>query len=173
MNVMPEYYNYFQLTTTTEALNTSISSVGGCVASLFSGFLVDWRGRRESIFWSALIPLVGAIIQTAAQNFGMFIAGRFIIGLGMGFASTATPIYVAETTPPNHRAFALGVYYSCWSVGTMMASGICYGVRTIRYKQTRLTSTESICSKHLGLAHSKLNPNCSVFALHAYYPLHP
>jgi len=109
MNVMPEYYNYFHLTTTKKSLNTAISYAGGCFASIFAGFLVDWRGRRESIFWSALILLIGAIIQTAAQNVGMFIAGRFIIGIGMGYAATATPTYVAEAAPPKHRAFALGL----------------------------------------------------------------
>lgn len=129
LNVMPEYYDYFALTTTAQSLNTAIGYAGGCVASFFAGAMTDWRGRRESIFWSALIPLAGAAIMTGAVNIGMFIVGRFIIGFGLGYAATATPTYVAETTPPKHRAFALGLYYAFWGVGTMMASGICYGVR--------------------------------------------
>lgn len=126
LNVMPSYTNYFTLTTATRALNTGISYIGGAVAAPFAGFLVDWRGRRESILWSAMITLIGAILQSAAQNIGMFIAGRFIIGLGAGIAATATPTYVAETAPPKQRAFALGLYYACWGVGTLIASGVCY-----------------------------------------------
>ena len=58
----------------------------------------------------------------------MFILGRFIIGMGLAVAQTATPIYVAETAPPKHRAFALGLYYAFWGVGTLIASGVCYRV---------------------------------------------
>ncbi|KAG0649446.1 Lactose permease [Hyphodiscus hymeniophilus] len=126
LNVMPEYFNYFHLTTATKSLNTAISYTGGAVAAFPAGFLVDWRGRRESIFYSCLITLLGAILQTSAVNIGMFILGRFIIGMGLAVAATATPTYVAETAPPKHRAFALGLYYACWGVGTLIASGVCY-----------------------------------------------
>ena len=131
LNVMPSYSSYFSLTTATRSLNTAISYTGGAFASLFSGFVVDWRGRRETIFWAASIALVGGVIQGAAQNIGMFIAGRFIVGMGMAFAQTAAPTLVAETTPVRYRGFALGLYYACWGVGTLIASGVCYGTQSI------------------------------------------
>lgn len=128
LNVMPEYTNYFDLTTATKSLNTAISYTGGAVAAFPAGFLVDWRGRKESILWSCIITLIGAILQTSAVNISMFIVGRFTIGMGMGVAATATPVYVSETAPPKYRAFALGLYYACWGVGTLIASGVCYRV---------------------------------------------
>lgn len=128
LNVMPTYTSYFTLTTATKSLNTGISYLGGTVSAVGAGFLTDWRGRRETIFWSCLITLVGAILMTSSVNIAMFLIGRFIIGMGLGVAATATPTYVAETCPPKHRAFALGLYYSCWGVGTMIAAGICYRV---------------------------------------------
>jgi MFS family permease len=129
LNVMPTYSNYFTLTTATKALNTSISYVGGACFALFAGPLVDWRGRRECILWSAILTLIGGVIQGAAQNIGMFVAGRCIVGAGMAFGQTAAPTLVAETTPVQYRAFALGLYYAFWGVGTLIASGVCYGVR--------------------------------------------
>ncbi|OAL44760.1 general substrate transporter [Pyrenochaeta sp. DS3sAY3a] len=128
LNVMPTYQSYFTLITATKSLNTSISYIGGAVAALAGGFLCDWRGRRESIFWAALIAMVGGVIQGSAQNIGMFIAGRLIVGCGMGLAQTAAPILVAETLSVKYRAFALGLYYACWGVGTLIASGVCYAV---------------------------------------------
>lgn len=80
LNVMPTYQEYFHLTTATRSLNTAISYVGGSASALIAGFLVDWLGRRQCIYISALVTFVGAIIQAAAQNIGMFIAGRFIVG---------------------------------------------------------------------------------------------
>jgi MFS family permease len=129
LNVMPTYTNYFTLTTPTKSLNTAISYVGGSVSALFAGYLTDVRGRRETIFWSCVVTLIGAILMTSAINITMFLIGRFIIGMGLGLAATATPTYVAETCPSKQRAFALGLYYSCWGVGTMIAAGICYRVR--------------------------------------------
>ncbi|EPE03315.1 hexose transporter [Ophiostoma piceae UAMH 11346] len=134
LNVMPSYTSYFTLTTATKSLNTAISYVGGSFASLFSGFVVDWAGRKKSIGLSAVLTLIGAIIQACAQNTGMFIAGRFIVGFGMGFAQTACPTYVAETAPLTHRALALGLYYAFWGVGTLIASGVCYS--TQNYEST-------------------------------------
>lgn len=128
LNVMPSYSNYFTLTTTTKSLNTAISYVGGAAVAPLAGFLADWRGRRECVFWSALLTLIGGVIQGAAQNIGMFITGRCIVGGGMALAQTVAPTLVAETTPVKYRGFALGMYYSCWGVGTLIAAGICFGV---------------------------------------------
>ena len=71
LNVMPTYQSYFTLTTATKSLNTAISYVGGTVSALGAGLLCDWRGRRESILWAALIALVGGVIQGCAQKVGM------------------------------------------------------------------------------------------------------
>ncbi|KAF2109376.1 general substrate transporter [Lophiotrema nucula] len=128
LNVMPSYTSYFTLTTTTKSLNTAISYMGGATMALFAGPLADWRGRKECIFYSAMITLVGGVIQGAAQNIGMFIAGRFIVGLGLGLAQVSAPTLVAETAPVEWRGFALGLYYAFWGVGTLIASGVCYGV---------------------------------------------
>lgn len=131
LNVMPSYQNYFSLTTPTKALQTAISYTGGAVVSLFAGFLSDWRGRRETVGWAILTCIVGSVIQGAAQNVGMFIAARFIVGMGMGLAQTSAPLLVAESTPAKHRGFALGLYYACWGVGTLIASGVCDATQNI------------------------------------------
>lgn len=62
-------------------------------------------------------------------------------GFGLGFAQTSCPTYVAETAPPQHRAVALGLYYACWGVGTLVASGVCYSVGiSTRFSRPLLTS---------------------------------
>ncbi|KAI9731689.1 MAG: hypothetical protein M1834_004478 [Cirrosporium novae-zelandiae] len=129
LNTMKAYTNYFTLTTSTTSLLTAASYLGGCIMAPLSGFITDWRGRRETILWSCIITLLGVILQTASVNIAMFIIGRIVIGGGSAVAATATPIYVVETSPPKFRAFAMGLYYTCWGVGTLIASGICYGTQ--------------------------------------------
>jgi MFS family permease len=131
LNVMPSYTSYFHLNTTTKSLNTAVSYVGGATAALFAGPIVDWRGRKECIYWSCLITLIGGVIQGAAQNVGMFLGGRFILGIGLGLSQVSAPTLVAEVAPVKYRAFALGLYYAFWGVGTLLATGVCYGVSSI------------------------------------------
>ncbi|KAF1937435.1 general substrate transporter [Clathrospora elynae] len=130
-NVMPSYINYFTLTTTTKSLNTAVSYVGGAAISFISGRWTDWRGRREAIFWSALITLVGGVIQGSAVSIASFLAGRLIVGFGMGLAQTSAPTLLAETVPVKWRGFAMGLYYACWGIGTLVASGVCYATQTM------------------------------------------
>ena len=154
---------------------TNMTMILGAIAAFPAGFLVDWRGRRESIFWSCVITLVGAILQSAAVNIGMFILGRFIIGMGLAVAATATPTYVAETVPPKSRALALGLYYSCWGVGTLIASGVCYRVSISEsLLETKLTRiAEPIHNQHLGLADPKHNPNFTQYFLYFHPNFRP
>ncbi|KAL3475098.1 hypothetical protein BJX99DRAFT_259713 [Aspergillus californicus] len=127
LNVMPTYKSYFLLNTATTALNTASSYIGGCIGALFAGYLADRYGRRSAIWTSTAISIIGAILQTAAVHIAMFIVGRIVIGVGMAVAATATPTFVAEVARPSYRAFALGVYYACWGVGTLLATAVCYG----------------------------------------------
>jgi MFS family permease len=130
LNVMPAYTSYFDLTTTTMSLNTAITFVGAIPVALIAGPLIDWKGRKFGIYLSAAVQILGAILQGSAQNIGMFIAGRFFIGAGSGLAQAAASTYVAETVPSKIRAFALGLYFTCWAVGGLFAAGVCYGVRS-------------------------------------------
>ncbi|KAH7351282.1 major facilitator superfamily domain-containing protein [Rhexocercosporidium sp. MPI-PUGE-AT-0058] len=94
LNLMPTYTSYFTLNTGTKSLNTGIAYLWGIVLVVSARFLTDWRGRRESIFWSCVITLVGAVLMSLATHIAMFIVSRFIIEIGLGIAATATP-----TTP--------------------------------------------------------------------------
>jgi MFS family permease len=117
LNILPSYTDYFQLTTVTTALNTSVVNVGSALAGFVNGLLCDRLGRRMALYWAALITIVGIILQSAAQNIGMFIVGRLVIGFGVGISSAAAPTYLAEAVPYKWRALTLGLFYVFWYVG--------------------------------------------------------
>jgi MFS family permease len=56
------------------------------------------------------VIIIGTIIQTAAQNVGMFIGCRFLIGFGLAFACMASPVLITELAFPTHRAPITGLY---------------------------------------------------------------
>src|SRR5271163_302507 len=127
LNILPSYTDYFSLDTATLALNTASVWVGGCISGFFAGQLTDWVGRRPALFYAAIITVVGVILQSAAQNIAMFIAGRIIIGIGTGVSSVAAPTYLSETTPIEWRAFSLGIFYDFWYVGGLISAGVTFG----------------------------------------------
>ncbi|CAK7238137.1 hypothetical protein SEUCBS140593_010363 [Sporothrix eucalyptigena] len=129
VNVMSSYSAYFSLDTATIAVNSTAVYLGAILIAPIAGMIVDKRGRKEAIAVSCVLNIIGAAISGAAQNIAMFIAGRMIIGLGMGLAQTAASAYVSETTAPKVRPLALGLYFSCWAIGGFLATGVCYGTQ--------------------------------------------
>ncbi|KAF5011443.1 hypothetical protein FDECE_2432 [Fusarium decemcellulare] len=127
LNVMKSYQNYFQLTTATTAVNTCATFLGAILIGPFTGMLIDWKGRKIGLYAACIVNILGAAIAGAATNIAMFIAGRLIIGIGVGLGQTAAGTYVAETTAPSIRPMALGLYFSCWAVGALLAAGVSYG----------------------------------------------
>jgi MFS family permease len=128
INVLDSYKNYFAITTTTEAVNSAATSIGAVLVAPVTGWYVDKRGRKEGIYVSALINILGAVLGAASQNIAMFLAARMIIGIAGGLAQAAAGTYVGETTNPAVRPFALGLYFTCWALGSFLAAGVSVGV---------------------------------------------
>ncbi len=127
LNILPSYTDYFSLTTTTLALNTSSVWLGGAIAGMFFGFVTDALGRKKAMLLAALITIFGAILQAAAQNIAMFVVARIFIGIGMNGSATAGPVYIAETLKPSWRAWGLGLFFDFYYIGGLISAGVTYG----------------------------------------------
>ncbi|RUS22856.1 hypothetical protein BC937DRAFT_86303 [Endogone sp. FLAS-F59071] len=89
-----------------------------------AALLTDYFGRKKAIFLSALIYIVGGIIQVvSAGNLNLLIGGRFIAGVGIGASSMLVPMYIAEISPKKLRGrlgtlwqflIVLGICISYW-----------------------------------------------------------
>lgn len=91
--------------------------MGGGIMCLFYGQIVNYLGRRPSLAAAAALTIFAAILQAAAQNIGMFIAARILLGAGLGASTVAGPTYLAETLPSRWRALGLGVFFTFFYVG--------------------------------------------------------
>ncbi|CAK7213496.1 hypothetical protein SCUCBS95973_001813 [Sporothrix curviconia] len=131
LNILPSYTDYFSLTTTTLALQSAVSWAGSTVAGLFYGQVTDYIGRKNALWLSALLTLIGAVIQASAQNIGMFVAARFIVGIGNGATFTAGPAYLVECFPVQSRGIGLAIFMDFFYVGGLLSSGITYGTAQI------------------------------------------
>jgi len=92
----------------------------------------------------------------------------------MGIAAVSAPTYVAETCPPKQRPLALGLYYACWGVGTMIASGVCYSVRPLLSSvPLPMKLTVSTLYLDVGLAYPEPGSDRSQHSVYDHLVVHP
>ncbi|XP_021092185.1 proton myo-inositol cotransporter isoform X2 [Heterocephalus glaber] len=79
-------------------------SVGAAaVAALAGGALNGACGRRAAILLASALFAAGSAVLAAAGSKQALLAGRLVVGLGIGIASMTVPVYIAEVSPPNLR----------------------------------------------------------------------
>ncbi|RZB79549.1 Polyol transporter 5 isoform C [Glycine soja] len=77
------------------------SLIGSCLAGRTS----DWIGRRYTIVFAGAIFFVGALLMGFSPNYSFLMFGRFVAGIGIGYALMIAPVYTAEVSPASSRGF--------------------------------------------------------------------
>ncbi|VDB86957.1 unnamed protein product [Peniophora sp. CBMAI 1063] len=111
-------------------LITAILLLGAFASNLIVGNVADFAGRRIAIIVAVIIFLVGGTIQTAAQNLGMMLAGRFFAGWGIGMLAMLAPLYQAEIAHPSIRGRLTTLQQLMLGIGALIASFIGYACYT-------------------------------------------
>jgi MFS family permease len=86
-----------------------IGAVGGAA---FAGPAADKYGRRLMILLAAGVFIVGALGSAAAPGVEVLVIARVVIGVAIGLASAAAPVYISEVAPPESRGRL--VSFSSW-----------------------------------------------------------
>lgn len=86
VNISPDYINVMGLRGR-DALLGGIVAVyyfGTLIGALIGGWIGDKIGRIRTVVVGSLIAILGAVLQTAAQNVAWMMASRIITGIGTG-----------------------------------------------------------------------------------------
>ncbi|XAR66111.1 hypothetical protein NMG60_11012198 [Bertholletia excelsa] len=111
---------------------TSSLYVAGLITSFLASSITKNFGRKPSILAGGVAFLAGGVIGGLALNVYMIILGRILLGVGLGFANQAVPLYLSEMAPSKHRgAFSNGFHLSL-SIGVLFANLLNYGTEKIR-----------------------------------------
>lgn len=70
-----------------------------------AGRTSDWIGRRYTVVFAGAIFFVGALLMGFATNYGFLMAGRFVAGVGVGYAGMIATVYTTEIAPASSRGF--------------------------------------------------------------------
>ncbi|CAL5044738.1 unnamed protein product [Urochloa decumbens] len=110
---------------------TSSLYVAGLLTTFLASRVTSGRGRRASMFLGGAAFLAGAAVGGASVNIYMVILGRVLLGVGLGFANQAVPLYLSEMAPARLRgAFSNGFQLSV-GVGALAANVINFGTEKI------------------------------------------
>lgn len=101
-------------------------SIGNVFASPFQ-WLSDLIGRRGTSFLGNLILVFSGILMAAAPNSAALIVGRVFSGVGASLSATVGPIYMSEIAPSSRRGLAIGLYCSCYSIGSIIIACVLLG----------------------------------------------
>ena len=110
----PSFYSYFKFEATSayggRILGASNGTYAGAgVVGCWTVFwLLDKLGRKRAVQVIALVCIISAALQAGAVHIAMFLVGRCLNGLGVGFINTAIPTYISEISPPAQRGRIVG-----------------------------------------------------------------
>ena len=125
------------------ASGVPLGAIGG---ALLLGPTNEAVGRRMAIIISLLLYTLGAALEAGAINFGMIVAGRVILGLGVGLEGGTVPVYVAESVARKYRGNLVSLYQFNIALGEVfgyVVAAIFVNVKVSSQSQ-KLTQAESL-----------------------------
>jgi len=86
------------------------SALCGCMAGvLFAGAFSDKMGRKRTLVVAGCLFLAGSLGSALPREFSTFVWFRILGGIGVGIASMASPMYIAEIAPARFRGRLVSV----------------------------------------------------------------
>lgn len=111
----------FSLGTRLQEFTISVVLIGCVIGSALTGAIADRIGRRLTLLLAGAIFLAGALVSAFASGEPALLAGRFVVGLGVGFSSVVAPLYISEVAPAGVRGALVSLYQFAITVGILGA----------------------------------------------------
>ncbi|KMZ70420.1 Sugar transport protein 7 [Zostera marina] len=111
----------------TLAAFTSSLYLAGLVSSFLASPVTRTYGRRMSIICGGISFVIGTAMNAMAVNLTMLILGRVMLGVGVGFANQAVPVYLSEMAPTKLRGGMNMLFQLATTLGIVCANLINYG----------------------------------------------
>jgi sugar porter (SP) family MFS transporter len=103
------------------------SAIIGCPFGPLAGvWLADTLGRNKTLILSAVLFVASALGCALAYSMLDFSIWRFVGGIGVGLASTVSPMYIAEVSPARLRGRMVVINQLAVVIGLSMSVYVAY-----------------------------------------------
>ena len=100
---------HFQLDPAMKGWAASSALLGCVIGVSFAGVFSDRLGRKKALVLSGVLFLISALGTALPSAFSTFVLFRILGGIGVGIASMASPMYIAEVSPARIRGRMVSV----------------------------------------------------------------
>lgn len=104
-----------------EELIVAAAKLGAVAGTFLGGALMLHWGRRRALLADSLLFAVGPLVMALSPGTAGLIAGRVIVGAGIGVSAAVVPAYLAELAPARHRGATVEVYELMLTIGALVA----------------------------------------------------
>lgn len=111
----------FSLTDGTIEFITTAGLIGAIVGALIGGSITDGLGRRKVLILSGVIFGVGALWSGMASSAVSLMLARLFLGVAIGTASFAVPLYIAEISPTKVRGTLVSLFQLMITIGILVS----------------------------------------------------
>jgi SP family galactose:H+ symporter-like MFS transporter len=111
----------FELSSMSQGWVVSAVLLGCIFGAALGGKLADRFGRKNLILACAGVFFVGSFATAAAHSIEALIWGRVVIGVAIGAASFAVPLYISEISPPRVRGALVSLNQLMLSSGIVLS----------------------------------------------------
>ncbi|KAI8312025.1 MFS transporter fmqE [Colletotrichum sp. SAR11_59] len=100
---------------------SSIMSVGQVLGMTTIPFVSSRLGRKAAMYTLWLVLASSVLAESLARSWPVWLVGKLLAGIGVGYLQSTLPIYIAEVAPVRIRGGLLMCYSFWWTVGTFCA----------------------------------------------------
>jgi MFS transporter, SP family, xylose:H+ symportor len=99
----------------------SIALWGTLVGALLGNIPTDQLGRKNTLFWIAVLYFISAVGTALATDPYFFSVYRFLGGIAIGVSTIAAPAYISEISPYKNRGRLVGMFQFNIVLGILFA----------------------------------------------------
>lgn len=111
----------FSLNALTNGIVVAAVLLGAFFGAFISGMITDHWGRRRVLIAVSVIFIFGTLITALAPLLWVLALGRIVVGIAIGIASYAAPLYISEISPPKHRGALVSLNQLTISIGIFLS----------------------------------------------------
>jgi SP family galactose:H+ symporter-like MFS transporter len=112
---------HFSLSALLVEVVTSWVTLGALFGALAGGELADRLGRKRAVLVAGIVFTVGSLVESLAPGTLVLVIGRLTVGVGVGVAAVAAPLYAAELAPSALRGRFISAYQFAVAGGIFIA----------------------------------------------------